>query len=216
MIRIADGGVPWVLASFSMTFLIVGLSFFTNDFIAFFLFLIAVIFFVISCLLIVFFRDPERSIGQGIVAVADGKIREIQNLQDADIGECLRISTFMNIHNVHVNRMPYSGNIVTLTHYPGSHVPAFQKESDANERVVLLVKTDFGMVKIVQIAGTVARRIVPYVRVGSLVKKGGKIGLIRLGSRVDLYLPAQKVKTLMVHMSDRIKAGETTIAEIND
>jgi phosphatidylserine decarboxylase len=72
------------------------------------------------------------------------------------------------------------------------------------------------MVKIIQIAGTVARRIVPYVHVGSLVKKGGKIGLIRLGSRVDLYLPAQKVKTLMVHMSDRIKAGETTIAEIND
>jgi phosphatidylserine decarboxylase len=112
--------------------------------------------------------------------------------------------------------MPCSGNIVTLTHCPGSHVPAFQKESDANERVVLLVKTDFGMVKIVQIAGTVARRIVPYVRVGSLVKKGEKIGLIRLGSRVDLYLPAQKVKTLTVHMSDRIKAGETTIAEIND
>ncbi|MBP1661942.1 MAG: phosphatidylserine decarboxylase [Thermoplasmatales archaeon] len=216
MIRIADGGLPWVLASFAVTFLIVGLSFFTNDFLAFFLFLIAVIFFVISCLLIVFFRDPERSIGKGIVAIADGKIREIQNLQDADVGECLRISTFMNIHNVHVNRMPCSGNIVTLTHYPGSHVPAFQKESDANERVVLLVKTDFGMVKIVQIAGTVARRIVPYVRVGSLVKKGGKIGLIRLGSRVDLYLPAQKVKTLTVHMSDRIKAGETTIAEIND
>jgi phosphatidylserine decarboxylase len=216
MIRIADGGMPWVLASFAVTFMIVGLSFFTNDFLAFFLFLIAVIFFVISCLLIVFFRDPERSISKGIVAVADGKIREIQNLQDADVGECLRISTFMNIHNVHVNRMPCSGSIVTLTHYPGGHVPAFQKESDANERVVLLVKTDFGMVKIIQIAGTVARRIVPYVRVGSLVKKGGKIGLIRLGSRVDLYLPAQKVKTLMVHMSDRIKAGETTIAEIYD
>lgn len=216
MIRIADGGMPWVLASFAVTFLVLGASFFTQDIFEIVLFIVSVFFFVISCLLIVFFRDPERSIGEGIVAVADGKIREIIHLQDDDVGDCLRISTFMNIQNVHVNRMPLSGNIVTLMHHPGGHIPAFQKESDANERVVLLLKTDIGTVKIVQIAGAVARRIVPYVNAGSLVNKGERIGLIRLGSRVDLYLPAQKIKTLMVHMSERIKAGETTIAEIND
>ncbi len=216
MIRIAEGGMPWVLASFAVTFLVLGASFFTIGILAAVLFVISVFSFVISCLLIVFFRDPERFIGKGIVAVADGKIREILHLQDIDVGDCLRISTFMNIQNVHVNRMPLSGSIVSLTHHPGSHIPAFQKESDANEQVILLLKTDVGMVKIVQIAGAVARRIVPYVRAGSLIKKGEKIGLIRLGSRVDLYLPAQKVKTLVVHMSERIKAGETTIAEIND
>ena len=216
MIRIADGGLPWVLASFACTFLFLGTSFFTNGFLSVFLFLVSVFFFLISVLLIVFFRDPERSIGDGIVAVADGKIREIATLQDADVGDCVRISTFMNIHNVHVNRMPLTGTIENLIHHSGGHVPAFEKESDENERVVLLLKTDIGMLKIVQIAGTVARRIVPYVAKGGVLKKGEKIGLIRLGSRVDLYLPAQKIKTLMVHVHDRIRAGEDTIAEIHD
>ena len=92
--------------------------------------------------------------------------------------------------------MPLAGTIEKLAHHPGGHVPAFQKESDANERVVLLVRTDIGLLKIVQIAGTVARRIIPYVTQGSVVKKGEKIGLIRLGSRVDLYLPANRIKAL--------------------
>jgi phosphatidylserine decarboxylase len=216
MIRIANGGMPWALASFALTFLLLGASFLMDYPLSMFLFVVAVFFLVISCLLIVFFRDPERPIGGGIVAVADGKIREIIPLQDADVGECLRVSTFMNIQNVHVNRMPLTGNIMKLAHHPGGHVPAFQKESDANERVTLLIKTDIGVVKIVQIAGTVARRIIPYVHEGTMVKKGERIGLIRLGSRVDLYLPANKIKTLMIQIHERIKAGETTIAEIND
>lgn len=216
MIRIADGGTPWVLASFAFSFVFLGASFFFSDLVLIFLFLVSVFFFMISCLLIVFFRDPERSIGDGIVAVADGKIREITSLQDAEVGDCLRISTFMNIQNVHVNRMPLAGTIEKLTHHPGGHMPAFQKESDANERVVLLIKTDIGMMKIVQIAGAIARRIVPYVTAGTELKKGEKIGLIRLGSRVDLYLPAPRIKTLLIHVHDIIKAGETTIAEIND
>jgi phosphatidylserine decarboxylase len=216
MIRIADGGMPWLLASFAFSFLFLGAFFLTSAPVSIFLLIISVFFFLISCLLIVFFRDPERSIGGGIVAVADGNIREIANLQDAEVGDCLRISTFMNIQNVHVNRMPFAGTIEKLTHHPGGHVPAFQKESDANERVVLLIKTDIGMMKIVQIAGAVARRIVPYVAEGTELKKGEKIGLIRMGSRVDLYLPAQKIKTLMIHVHDRIKAGEDTIAEIHD
>lgn len=216
MIRIADGAMPWVLASFAFTFLFLGAFFLTSGAVSIFLFLVSVFFFLISCLLVVFFRDPERSIGDGIVAVADGKIREITTLQDAEVGDCLRISTFMNIQNVHVNRMPLAGTIEKLTHHPGGHVPAFQKESDVNERVVLLIKTDIGTMKIVQIAGAVARRIVPYVAEGTVLKKGEKIGLIRLGSRVDLYLPAPRIKTLMIHVHDRMKAGEATIAEIND
>ena len=122
----------------------------------------------------------------------------------------------MNIHNVHVNRMPLAGSIVKLTHHRGGHVPAFQKESDANERVVLLIKTDIGMMKIVQIAGAVARRIVPYAAEGTVLEKGEKIGLIRLGSRVDLYLPADRIKTLMIQVHERVKAGEDTVAEIHD
>jgi phosphatidylserine decarboxylase len=216
MIRIADGGMPWLLASFAFSFLFLGAFFLTSAPVSIFLLIISVFFFLISCLLIVFFRDPERSVGGGIVAVADGNIREIANLQDAEVGDCLRISTFMNIQNVHVNRMPLAGTIEKLTHHPGGHMPAFQKESDANERVVLLIRTDVGVMKIVQIAGTVARRIVPYVSEGTVLKKGEKIGLIRLGSRVDLYVPANKIKTLVIQVHQRILAGEDTIAEIND
>jgi len=216
MIRIADGGMSWILASFAFTFIFLGVSYFTGGLLFLSFFTFSVFSFLISCLLIVFFRDPERSIGHGIVAVADGKIRDITNLQDPEVGDCMRISTFMNIYNVHVNRMPLTGTIETITHHSGGHIPAFQKESDVNERVVLLLKTDIGVIKIVQIAGTVARRIVPYVSQGTVLKKGEKIGLIKLGSRVDLYLPANRIKALVIQVHKRIKAGEDTIAETND
>jgi phosphatidylserine decarboxylase len=216
MIRIAKGGMSWVLTSFALTFLFAGASYITIGLLLIFFSGLSIFFFLISCLLIVFFRDPERVSGPGIVAVADGKIREIMNLQDPEIGDCLRVSTFMNIHNVHVNRMPFDGTIEKLTHYDGGHLPAFKKESDSNERVVLLIRTELGLMKVVQIAGTVARRIVPYVTEGAFLKKGRKIGLIRLGSRVDLYLPVTTIKTLMIHVHDIIKAGEDTIAETHD
>jgi len=216
MIRIAKGGMSWILGSFAFTFIFLGLFFFTTDLLSVFFFTVSVLFFLISCLLIIFFRDPERTIGRGVVAVADGKIREIVPIQDPDLGDCIRVSTFMNIHNVHVNRMPFDGTIQKISHHAGGHVPAFQKESDSNERVVLLIKTDIGSLKIVQIAGSIARRIVPYVSEGGSLKKGEKIGLIRLGSRVDLYLPTNRIKTLVIQVHERIKAGEDSIAEIHD
>ena len=216
MMRIANGGFPWILASFAFTFILISVSFFSTGFLRIFLGVGSVFFLLISCLLIGFFRDPERTIGHGVVAVADGKIRETLQLHDPEVGDCLRISTFMNIQNVHVNRMPFDGIIEKITHHKGGHVPAFKKESDSNERIIFLIKTDIGLMKIVQIAGTIARRIVPYVSEGDSVKKGGKLGLIRLGSRVDLYLPTKKVKALMIQVHDKIKAGVDTIAEIND
>ncbi len=216
MMRIAKGGFSWILASFAFTFVFIITSFFSTGFLLIFLGVVSVFFFFISCLLIIFFRDPERTIGHGVVAVADGKIREILQLCEPEVGDCLRISTFMNIHNVHVNRMPFDGIIEKVTHHIGGHVPAFKKESDSNERIVLLIKTDIGLIKIVQIAGTITHRIVPYVSEGDFVKKGGKLGLIRLGSRVDLYLPTKKVKALVIQVYDKIKAGVDTIAEIHD
>jgi len=216
MMRIAEGGLSWVLASFAVSFISLGISYFTGGIVFVFFFAMSVCFFLFSCLLIVFFRDPDRPIGSGIVAVADGKIREILRMQDPDVGDCVRVSIFLNLQNVHVNRMPFSGTIERITHHPGGHVPAFRKESDVNERVVLLVRTEIGLLKIVQIAGTIARRIVPYVTNGSVVKKGERIGLIRLGSRVDLYLPATRIKALVIQVHERIHAGEDTIAAIND
>ena len=214
--RIANSGFSWILASFALTFVFIGASFFSTGLLLILLGVVSMFFFLISCLLIVFFRDPERAIGHGVVAVADGKIREITTIHDTEVGECIQISTFMNIHNVHVNRMPLDGTIEEITHYKGAHLPAFKKESEKNERVVLLIHTDIGRIKIVQIAGTLARRIVPYVSKGNAVKKGGKIGLIRLGSRVDLYLPTKRIKPLTIQVTNKIKAGEDTIAEIHD
>jgi phosphatidylserine decarboxylase len=216
MMRIANGGFPWILASFGLTFIFIGASFFSAGFLLIFLTVVSMFFLLISCLLIVFFRDPERIIGLGVVAVADGKIREITTVHDTEVGECIKISTFMNIHNVHVNRMPLDGTFEEITHYRGTHLPAFKKESEKNERIVMLIHTDIGRIKIVQIAGAIARRIVPYISKGNTMKKGGKIGLIRLGSRVDLYLPTKRIKPLTIQVTNKIKAGEDTIAEIHD
>lgn len=213
MIRIAKGGLPWILVSFALFFVVLVLIFFI---VSSFLMLLCMFCFLVSCLLIVFFRDPERTIGADIVAVADGKIREIVSLLDPDIGDSIMVSTFMNIHNVHVNRMPFDGTIVKITHHAGGHLPAFTKESDVNERVVLIMNTSLGLMKVVQIAGTIARRIVPYVHEGDVVKKGEKIGLIRLGSRVDLFLPATRIKAVAIQVHQRIKAGEDTVAEPHD
>jgi phosphatidylserine decarboxylase len=216
MMRIAKGGLSWILPSLLIAFLFLVFSFFANGltrilFLAFFL-----LFCAVFCLLLIFFRDPTRSIGAGVVAVADGKIREIILLHDPEVGDSTKISTFMNIHNVHVNRIPLDGTIAQITHHTGGHRPAFQKESELNERIVLLIQTGIGMVKVVQIAGTVARRIVPYVRTGDKLKKGEKLGLIRLGSRVDVYLPTKKIKPLAIQVYDTVKAGEDTIAELHD
>jgi phosphatidylserine decarboxylase len=169
----------------------------------------------ISCVLLIFFRDPDRKIGKGVVAVADGRIREITKIRDNEVGNCIKISVFMNIQNVHVNRMPMDGEIEKIIHHDGTHIPAFKKDSEKNERVIFIIKTKIGIIKVIQIAGTIARRIVPYTREGERVKKGEKLGIIRLGSRVDVYLPANKIKSINVKIKDKIRAGEDTIAEIN-
>ena len=215
--RIAKESESWILTAFISGLIFLILTFLINRVIiqSVFLFISSVLF-VITIFFLIFFRDPERKIGEGFVSVADGKIRDIKQLKDEDIRECTLISTFMNIHNVHVNRMPIDGTVKEIKHIPGSHIPAFKKESDKNERVIILIETKIGLIKIVQIAGTLARRIVPYIKVGDKLKKGEKIGIIRFGSRVDVYLKTKMIKDLEVKINDRIIAGETTLAEIND
>jgi len=168
----------------------------------------------ITCVLIfflIFFRDPERTIGNGIVAPADGKIRDIKQ----ENGQYL-ISTFMEVNNVHVNRIPIAGRITQMSHFPGYHLRAWKKESDLNERVIITIQTEIGEVKVVQLAGLIARRIYPYIKEGDTLKKGDRIGIIRLGSRVDVYLPIKKIKEIPVKIGDLVKAGDDTIAFINE
>ncbi|GFH39057.1 phosphatidylserine decarboxylase [Streptomyces pacificus] len=134
-----------------------------------------------------FFRDPEREIAQGrVISPADGVVQSIMPWKDGRT----RVAVFMSPLNVHVNRAPLAGTVTSVEHVPGGFVPAFNKESENNERVVWHFDTDLGDVEMIQIAGAVARRIVPYVPQGTKVEQGERIGLIRFGSRVDIYLPA--------------------------
>jgi len=214
--NIAKGGLSWIAVSYLATFLFIVVSYLVSGPIKYVSITISALLLIISFTLVIFFRDPKRKTGTGVVAVADGVVREITDEDDNDVGKCTKISTFMNIHNVHVNRMPLDGKILDVVHYDGVHLPAFKKESERNERVIFHIKTDMGRIKVIQIAGTLARRIVPYIKKGDAVKKGEKIGIIRLGSRVDIYLPTKKIQTITVNVKDRVNAGEDTIAKIHD
>jgi len=213
--KIAKGCNSWIYASFFPALISLIISLLIPNIFSYVTLLISILLFLLTAFFLVFFRDPERPIGKGIVACADGKIREIIDVKDKDLGEAINISTFMNVQNVHVNRMPFGGEITSIEHFSGFHLPAFKKESEKNERVIILAEASIGKIKIVQIAGTLARRIVPYIKEGDNVKKGKRIGIIRLGSRVDVYLPKDKIKKIRVKVGDRVKAGEDSIAEIN-
>ncbi|HWG91181.1 MAG TPA: phosphatidylserine decarboxylase [Candidatus Thermoplasmatota archaeon] len=168
----------------------------------------AALFLVGTLFLANFYRDPERAPGEGIVAPADGVVQ----LVDEQDGQT-RIVTFMNPLNVHVNRMPLSGRVVSIEHKKGGYVPAWKKEAMQNERVVWQLETAVGPVKMVQIAGTLARRIVPYVEPGVTLEKGERYGMIRLGSRVDLYVP--KGLQVAVKPGDKVAAGESTLVRLD-
>lgn len=214
--KIAKGGLIWIIPSFLTTFFFLIITILIIVPVKYAFFIIFILSLIISLVFLIFFRDPDRKIGTGIVAAADGIIREITTNRDKDIGKCTKISTFMNIHNVHINRMPVDGKVEDIIYHKGTHIPAFKKESENNERVILLLKTNIGSIKVIQIAGTLARRIVTYIKKGDIIKKGEKIGLIRFGSRVDVYLPTKKIRSIKVRVGDRILAGENTIAEVND
>ncbi|GGO44156.1 phosphatidylserine decarboxylase proenzyme [Streptomyces daqingensis] len=150
-----------------------------------------------------FFRDPEREIAEGrVISPADGVVQSIMPWHDGRT----RVAVFMSPLNVHVNRAPLAGTISSVEHIPGGYVPAFNKESENNERVVWHFDTEIGDVEMVQIAGAVARRIVPYVPQGCKVEQGDRIGLIRFGSRVDVYLPEG--------VEAGVEVGQTTTAGV--
>ena len=211
-LRFARGSRIWLIVAVSAELFALAFFFrFMDNFLVVVLFLMATL---AVTMVIWFFRDPDRDIGEGVVAPADGVVSGVEELVDEDVGGAsLRIATFMNIHNVHVNRTPLAGTVVSTTHHPGSHIPAFGKDSEKNEKQITLLETDIGTIKVVQIAGTLARRIVSYVQKGDVLAKGERLGIILFGSRVDLYLPAGKVR-VVVRKGDRVKAGESMIVEL--
>jgi len=166
--------------------------------------LLCLVFFIPSLCLLIFFRDPPRRIGEGYVSPADGKVIIIDRK-----GGFQRVCIFMSPLNVHVNRAPCDAHVMDMQYHEGTFAIASDKEAEENERMHWYLKGAKGKVEVVQIAGMVARRIVPYLEVGAEVKKGDRIGHIAFGSRVDLYLP--KRVRLEVSVGQRVKAGSTTI-----
>ncbi|MGB1697160.1 MAG: phosphatidylserine decarboxylase [Thermoplasmatota archaeon] len=208
MIRIARGGATWVVTPISLAILLVSF----DSALGGYGLPLSMISLAVATSLLWFFRDPQRGIAKGIVCPADGKVVRVDQPMDADIGEADRIAIFMSPLDVHVNRAPVDGNVIKVTHHPGKHVPAFNKDSDRNERVEILLQTEHGLVKIVQIAGAMARRCVPYVEPGQHVKAGDRIGLIRLSSRCDLYFPRGAV-SWNVEVGTRVKASISKVGE---
>lgn len=207
--RIAKDGLSIISFIFVLGLAFIAISF-TNS-----LFLIlSVLMFVFLAFTIFFFRDPEREIGKNIVSPADGKVIKIEKIKDPDVGDSIKVSIFMSILDVHVNRMPIDGKILKIERVEGNFFPAYSEESEKNEKNIILAETKIGKIKIIQIAGIFARRIVCYVKEGENIAKGERIGMIKFGSRVDLILPKDKAR-LKIRVNDKLRAGVDEIAEIN-
>lgn len=169
-----------------------------------------------------FFRNPDRvtpTRGGLVVSPADGVVQMIVDApppKDLDIGTepVARISIFLSVLDVHVNRVPVDGRVTKLSYVPGSFVnAAMEKASEDNERQLVAVETPEGKkVAFVQIAGLIARRIICYLRDGQSVRAGERFGLIRFGSRMDVYLP-EGVQPL-VAVGQRCIGGETVLADM--
>ena len=186
---------------------------------------------IVSAGIFAFFRDPERVVPQNdnaILSPADGLVtmiaqvdppRELviddgSEVRGLDSEPVTRISIFMSVFDVHINRAPIGGTVRRVVYIPGSFVDAgLDKASEENERqYVLIERTDGTRIGFTQIAGLIARRIVPFVKPGDTVGPGQRIGLIRFGSRVDVYLPAGTGSAVL--LGQRVIAGETVLADL--
>lgn len=184
---------------------------------------LGVIGFILTAWCIYFFRNPDRYVpinNDLIVSPADGIVQEIKEaVPPAELGlgneEMIRVSIFLNIFNVHVNRVPASGKILSLHYNPGKFFNAsLDKASIYNERQSVLMETNTGQkIAFVQIAGLIARRIVCDLEEGTEVKVGERYGIIRFGSRADIYLPLKTA--LFVTKGQTAIGGETIIADFS-
>ena len=166
-----------------------------------------------------FFRNPKRDIPVGdniLVSPADGLVISVDEVDEADLlgKKCRRVCIFMNVFNVHVNRNICAGSVKTIRYHAGKYLVAnLEKASLLNERNAILIKhKSGGEFVVVQIAGLIARRIVCWLKEGESVSKGERFGLIRFGSRLDVYMPLSV--EVLVKVGDKVKAGNSVIGEI--
>ena len=203
---IARPGYPMIFASAFITAVFAILGFAAP----------AMVFMFITLCVCLFFRDPDRvvpDIENALVSPADGRIiavEEVDNTRFYD-RKCLKVSIFMSVFNVHVNRIPYSGTVTKALYYPGKFFRAnLDKASRKNEHNAICLETEKGeLICFVQIAGLIARRIISKVQANDKVTRGQRFGLICFGSRVDLYLPVGT--KLDISVGDKVKSGTSIV-----
>jgi len=173
----------------------------------------------VTAFVIAFFRNPERETPDDrklVISPADGRVIRIETVDGQELipGSLKKISIFMNVFNVHVNRIPYDGAVSAIRYRPGRFLSAdLDKASEQNERTSVLLKTwDGREILTVQIAGLVARRIVCWLKEGMAVRAGERFGLIRFGSRLEVFLPDDA--TVLVRLGDKVRAGQTPIGRM--
>jgi phosphatidylserine decarboxylase len=207
---IAHEGYPFIIFSLVITV-----------FVAFFgIKWLTILFALITFFIVWFFRNPERYFQEeekALISPADGKVIKIEDvvLKGSISGRFKKISIFMNVFNVHVNRAAYSGKIEAINYHQGKFFSAnLDKASQDNERNEVLIRTENGRaIWMVQIAGLIARRIICWVSAGNSVKKGERFGIICFGSRVDVYLPEDSL--ISVKLQDKVKAGQTLLGYLS-
>jgi len=207
MLKLAPEGYPFILGFLGLTILVL-----------LFAPLGALLTFVLTLFMVYFFRDPERHIPERnnvLVSPADGKVILIQKVNEDKFlnGDSIEVSIFMSPLDVHVNRAPCEGVVERVVHTPGRFLSAFKHEASLqNENIAMLLTTKHGKLLVRQVAGFLARRAVCRVRPGDSLQTGERYGIIKFSSRLDIYLPEEV--HIKVKLGDRVKAGETVIAEM--
>ena len=208
-IPIAKEGYPFIVPLLGITVLISVISFKG-----------AVVPAILALFVTYFFRDPERVVPSEaglIVSPADGRIINIRHIADENLmgEESVCVSIFLSVFNVHVNRIPCEGNVLQTIYNSGKFSPAFRdKASLLNEQNSLVIEHKNKKIVVRQIAGLIARRIVCWIKEGCQVARGQRFGLIRFGSRVDLFVP--KEVELVIKRGGKVVGGKTVIGKLKD
>jgi phosphatidylserine decarboxylase len=179
----------------------------------------AAIFLPLWIFIISFFRDPHRSIPTdpaALVSPADGVVTHLEEVDEPGIGRAFRVSIFLSVFNVHVNRVPRAGTVAHVAYYPGEFLDARAGECPVrNEQLWVDLEADLGCrLRVKQIAGAVARRIVCWLRVGEAVAAGERFGMIKFGSRTEVLLPADRVASVNVKVGQAVRGGSDVLLTV--
>ncbi|MBI1829962.1 MAG: phosphatidylserine decarboxylase [Planctomycetes bacterium] len=171
--------------------------------------------------IVTFFRDPEREIpadSDALVSPADGTVTNVEEVDEPEFGKALRISIFLSVFNVHVNRCPRDGEVTDVRYFPGEYLDARNPDSAVRNEQLWIDMIDSATkkpIRVKQISGAIARRIVCWLKAGDQLQKGERIGMIKLGSRTDVLIPAGSASEVCVKVGDAVQGGATVLLKMS-